>query len=485
MKGIGGSRIALRATTSIVVVLLIGVSCTAKSSPRASNPPSPTLTTTQSTSPSPSATTSATCDAPDSGWDAIFTPSSITARLVGQWQLCSPKSIFGTSDEGIEFTADRHWYKLGVDASGSVVRLQGTNNEGTWSLHDPSSLNKSQDVLLGLSSKIGGLQASPQFAIKTTKMRLGDQLENNGFHTRAEYAKFRTGVTSPVWPDLMANGFTRRVGIQGGFTIDIPKEWKGGWFEGVWDFEPKGLPSTSEGGNTFAVTATLEHGSYTSAFPGAQTTRTTIEGRSALTTSPDTTHVAYAIDWHTGYPLWSSAAYAGGRNLDLCPDYAETCTGGPSDRRLIIRLFGSTDSLWSQYQAIGQLAAHTVRPYEGSEPAHGTVKGTTKMNVYARALARFMDARVEGVGAEDMMCCSAPKNYSSAGGLYESNGSAVVSYDATRDARPVAEPASQGFDVTIHFANGKTRTEFISVGFESGKTSPFVPPKTEGTCLNC
>lgn len=105
------------------------------------------------------------------------------------------------------------------------------------------------------------------------------------------------------------------------------------------------------------------------------------------------------------------------------------------------------------------------------------------MNLYARALARFMDARVEGVGAEDMMCCNAAKNYASLG-LYEWNGSAIVKYAAHVGPIVKSRP-SEGFYVTIDFANGKQRMEFINIGFPGGKVTPYMPPKIAGACVGC
>src|SRR5690348_4465196 len=51
------------------------------------------------------------------------------------------------------------------------------------------------------------------------------------------------GVIPPVATAPVPEGFKPRVGVQSAFAVDIPNDWKGGWFEGTWDFEPTGLPS--------------------------------------------------------------------------------------------------------------------------------------------------------------------------------------------------------------------------------------------------
>jgi hypothetical protein len=370
--------------------------------------------------------------------------------------------VFNTTDPGIEFTADHHWYKLQGGDPSAFARAQGFDNEGTWNPLDLSSPHKQGPWQLNLRvAGSGTYMTLTTFAVSTPKLRLNDE---GGV---ADYVKLGNTPGSPVWPELTPTGFVRRAGVQSGFALDIPKTWKGGWFEGVWDFEPKGLPSTSEDGNTFALTVTVEPGRYQDAFPGRITTPTTVEGRNALTTALDATHISYSVDWQ------------------ICPGYASKCSAAQSTRRLIIRLLASTAALWDQYQTAGSKAALTVRPYDGSDPAHGTITGATKNNAYARALARFLDARVEGIGADELMCCSAPGSYRSMGGLYDLKGASAISYEAQLDDRTVAERASVGFDVTVHYAGGKTRAEFVTVGYEGGSTATSVAPKIRSACTGC
>ena len=392
---------------------------------------------------------------------SLLSKQAFLARLVGKWQLCSSKSIFGTKDAGIEFTADGHWYKLDGTLGTGFTRETGFDHQGTWTPIDRSGPGSQQPWQLDFKiDGSGTIFTGPAFAVSVPKMRL------DNYAILADYVRVDIPAGGPTWPDSVPSGYVQRAGAQAAFAIDVPKDWKGGWFEGVWDFEPKGFPSTSEGGNTFALTVTLEPGRYQDAFVGKQTSPITIEGRNAVTTSPDALHTLYAIEW-TG-----------------CSNYATSCSS-PTIQRLIIRLFASTQQLWDAYKMLGTRAALTLHGYDGSDPAHGLVTGGSKSNSYIRALTRFLDARAEGIGAEPFMCCSAPKNYQSIGGLYDLKGDDIVSYEAHVDSRPVAAPASMGFDVTIHLASGKTRAEFVTVGYESGQTSSTVAPKIRSACTGC
>jgi len=250
-------------------------------------------------------------------------------------------------------------------------------------------------------------------------------------------------------------GFKWRVGVQSGFAVAIPKDWKGGWFEGVWDFEPSGLPSTSQGGNTFAITITVEPGSYRDAPSGARASEITIHDRRALTWSTDPHHVSYAVDWPG------------------CPDYASACSANAATQRLIMRLYGSTQSLWDSYEALGRKAALSVVEYDGLEALHGTVDLTIKIDDLRRALVRFMDARVEGIGADELMGTSASNSYNSDGGLYELNGNPATTYD-------IIQRTGNEFEISIAYGNSR-RYERIEIQQGDGTAAPTV----EKVCIGC
>jgi hypothetical protein len=247
--------------------------------------------------------------------------------------------------------------------------------------------------------------------------------------------------------------------VQSGFAVDIPKDWKGGWFEGYWDFEPNGLPSTSEGGDTFALVINVEPGSYRVASGAAK--GTAIGGHNAITWSTDPLHIFYSVDWPG------------------CPNYAPTCSSSSSTRRLIMRLEGSTQALWDSYEALGKEALRTIHAYDGSRPEHGTRTQGIGIDDFSKALVRFMDARVEGIGADELMGPDAANLYNNLGGLYDLNGKLATSYEFAGSTRP--SDTKENFGITIHFAGGSQRQELITVQRSKADTAPMIT----SACTGC
>src|SRR5687767_14710818 len=74
-----------------------------------------------------------------------------------------------------------------------------------------------------------------------------------------------TATPSPQPSSGVPDGWVGRAGVDHGFSIHLPQDWRGGWFEGRWDFHPKGLPGINEGGDTFTVevhSATFDGGPF-------------------------------------------------------------------------------------------------------------------------------------------------------------------------------------------------------------------------------
>src|SRR5437764_637069 len=320
MKKLDGGASTRRLLITLIAIALIGASgaCMTRSKSIGGSP-SPSVTAPRSESPSsnPAVIPDPAACAATTSWEAQTSPAVVTARLVGRWVLCresvgepfpsgyiSPGTgIPGSNEPGLEFTADHHWFKLEGTDPASFTRKTGSDNEGTWAQKDQSGSNKHWPWLVQMRLGQRGtdsshvVENSVSFAATEPKMQLGP----------LQYVKAQPD-DSQLWSDLTPSGFTRRAGVQAGFANDIPKDWKGGWFEGTWDFEPKGLPSTSEDGSTFALTVRVELGRYQDAFPGVTTTPTVIEGRNALTASPDRRHVFWAVYWN------------------MCSNYARRCS---------------------------------------------------------------------------------------------------------------------------------------------------------------
>lgn len=63
------------------------------------------------------------------------TQQDFEEAIFGDWILCTPQSVFCTSDEvGLEITPDGRWRKLVSNGAGSAVPTQGWGNEGTWEI---------------------------------------------------------------------------------------------------------------------------------------------------------------------------------------------------------------------------------------------------------------------------------------------------------------------------------------------------------------
>ena len=268
-------------------------------------------------------------------------------------------------------------------------------------------------------------------------------------------------------PAVDTTGWVPRVSVMDGFWLRIPKTWKGGWFEGTWDFEPKGLPSLAEDGSTFALGLSIVTGEYNKIAPSSAIEFWTDAGPvRAWMVSPR--HETYAIAW------------------TACPGYVGDCSS--PERTLIVQMTGSTNALWSKYVTVGRAVVRTIMAYDGSNPLFGRAPdyegGADFPNdPVDTALVRFLDARVEGIGADELYCCDATALYAK-DGLYYLNGSPATSWEFWRTAGIIGADNGR-FRVVIHYRGGATRTEMISIGFQKGEAWPRNVPSVVAACTNC
>jgi hypothetical protein len=258
----------------------------------------------------------------------------------------------------------------------------------------------------------------------------------------------------PPGPVIPA-GWQRRVGVQSAFQLAIPADWKGGWFEGTWDFEPKGLPGGQQDGDTFTVTVTLQPGNYDAASgPGAA--GTTVNGHRAVTWHPSATETDYSIEWFH------------------CPGYTEECSSNFETQTLVARLHATNDTLWSQYEVTGLNVVHTLFEYDGGTPVHGTTAAAIKDDASTEALIRFLDARVEGIGADELMTSKAATQYAAIG-LYQTGVPSVpyVKFEVTAVA-PDAGGNAETFTVNIFIDPNEWTTESITLVHASSQSPPLV-----------
>ncbi|MGZ4141966.1 MAG: hypothetical protein ACXVQY_05600 [Actinomycetota bacterium] len=272
-----------------------------------------------------------------------------------------------------------------------------------------------------------------------------------------------TPIESPSAGPAIPDGWQRRVGVQSAFQLAIPADWKGGWFEGTWDFEPKGQPSVAEGGDLFAVTVTVQAGAYDQAASGRHASKTTVNGMRALTWTTGTDHLWYAVEWFA------------------CPGYTSECSSNFETRTLVVHLFASTRALWDQYLSTGKEIVTTIAHYDGSTPVHGTIAKGIAVDDFTKVLVRFLDARVEGIGAEDSMSAKAQDQYGSGGALdlYETGIPARpwLGYAITKsESGPQQNVVT--FTVDMTFSEGAYVEESIQLKQNSPGTAPFVDSAT-------
>ena len=248
-----------------------------------------------------------------------------------------------------------------------------------------------------------------------------------------------------------------------------PKDWKTGAFEGSYEFEPAGFPSLAQGGpETFAVELTLRDGAYddpptlATGKPGdAGSTDLEINGRAANRfeyIAPGGPHeVRYRIDW-TGIavPLGTDA-----RPAPMAPT------------TLFVVIQASSDPLWNKWGAVAEDLVRTIAPYVVTAE-HGTIAAGVARDERTDGLIQFLEARVDGYGAEEYMSANAKKNFADdAGlGLYASgSGSkAWVSYEIR--SRADADASSSEFTVTLTCGGCDPAPGALeTIGVDSGATT--------------
>lgn len=245
------------------------------------------------------------------------------------------------------------------------------------------------------------------------------------------------------------------VGADQGFRIVIPSGWHAGWWEGVYEYEPAGLPSLARGEDTFAITVHNVPGPYTRpgiSGAGDGTASTTINGRRALfgqftDTRAGERRAVYTIEWPACVP----------QLIECSP---------PQNNTLVVIARASTSALWEKYLSAAEAAIRSLVPYDGGTPAHGTVAGSVGTNDFSKALVRFMDARLEGIGADGMMTPSGSSDYKD--GLYETGvpPQRYVRYAVTAVTGRSSD--KETFAVDVFIDPNEWRTESIIVARTTG-----------------
>ena len=118
---------------------------------------------------------------------APSTEAQFRTLITGAWLLCSPRSVFGTSEAGLEILADGRWFKLNRTDHGALVRATDPADRGTWQSIDVSAMNGRPTFQLNLALESGG--------IRTTLPVFGG--------TAGAVSKIRLGGDSSLWADYI------------------------------------------------------------------------------------------------------------------------------------------------------------------------------------------------------------------------------------------------------------------------------------------
>jgi hypothetical protein len=141
---------------------------------------------------------------------------------------------------------------------------------------------------------------------------------------------------------------------------------------------------------------------------------------------------------------------------------------------LVFDISSGNQSYWQTYGAAARAIAQTIRPVAATTGSTGPLRtkhGSATsfiLDDFSKTLIGFMDARAEGAGAEDFMCCGAPSNYANLGGLYQISGKNIISYVAQYPPSVAGTGNQRLLGAFVNYAGGKTQTELVTLARQSG-----------------
>lgn len=94
------------------------------------------------------------------------------------WVVCSEPSVFGTTDAGLQITADGKWAKLVRDPAGHLVEATGLRDSGTWEALDDSAMNGHPAFQINLMTGGSTYILLADFAAAVERV----ELDNNGVY---------------------------------------------------------------------------------------------------------------------------------------------------------------------------------------------------------------------------------------------------------------------------------------------------------------
>jgi hypothetical protein len=129
----------------------------------------------------------ALCDAYGYFDRTVLTEAAFRSKIVGRWISCGMTAVFGTSEAGLEITAEGNWYKL-VEKAGQVVRATDPADVGIYEVIDTSSMNGPGWFQLNLTSGIGTVMVHPQFTDQPIKMAMNNMGVHEAVYVLADQA---------------------------------------------------------------------------------------------------------------------------------------------------------------------------------------------------------------------------------------------------------------------------------------------------------
>jgi hypothetical protein len=184
-----------------------------------------------------------------------------------------------------------------------------------------------------------------------------------------------TGIDTAQWKTYYGNGW----------SLKYSPKWHVQLFEGDTEFVPQDLKGTAVGEPTFALIVRPESDSYAGVtFPSD----TTVEGT-----------------WNDGhkYRQWHST--------DPAKPHSETMFEIDDAHRLHVIYFASTAALWDRYVREADASFDSLTFTTPITPKHGDVMPGVEFGPATRTLVDFMDARIEGSGAESYLGAAATEYY--------------------------------------------------------------------------
>ena len=176
---------------------------------------------------------------------------------------------------------------------------------------------------------------------------------------------------SPTLVDT--TGWKPRVAPNDGFSLKIPPDWRGGVFEGVWEFHPKNLPGPQQSGETYFVAV-----------------------------APDNGILSYPCG--SGVGRCSEKAPKGEQNdwLRMQLD--------PIGTKVIVHIVGAEPDLVSIHYRNTEGILSTLAGYDGSVPVHGSFAAAIDDDSARRAVVRYLDTTIERLDRSEFFSASADAN---------------------------------------------------------------------------